>query len=192
MRAAGTVLIVGDSLSSGYGLGPGQGWVTLLEQRLRHSGSTLQLINASVSGETTRGGVTRIDALLQTHHPSVVILELGANDGLRGLPVAEIEHNLATLITRCRAAQARPLLVGMRIPDNYGPGYTRGFAAIFPRLARRHAVPLLPFLLAGLERDRQLFQPDGLHPVAAAQPQILDTVWRSLEPMITPWSLKQY
>lgn len=181
--AAPAILVFGDSLSSGYGLAPGAGWVSLLKERLARSGFPHEVINASLTGETTLGGKTRISAVLQRHHPDIVILELGGNDGLRGLDPETTLQNLEAILQACRRAGARVLLVGMRLPPNYGTAYTEKFRGIFPRLAKRHRLPLAPFLLENIGENLAWFQPDGIHPSAEAQAQILDNVWRHLIPL---------
>jgi len=181
---AATLLVYGDSLSAGYGLPREQGWVHLLEQRLRAEKLDYKVVNASISGETTVGGVTRIDAALRAHRPALVILELGGNDGLRGATPDSIRANLEAISDACRRAGARVLLVGVRLPPNYGAPYTEQFEAVFRAVARSRKLPLVPFLLDGFALDRELFQPDGIHPTAAAQPLMLETVWKELRPML--------
>lgn len=183
-KAAPTVLVMGDSLSAGYGINPAQGWVALLQQRMRQSGYGHQVVNASVSGETTGGALARLPRALAVHRPQLVILELGANDGLRALPPAQMQANLVKLVRTSRAAGAQVLLLGMRIPTNYGPAYSRQFEAVFATVARTEKVPLLPFFLEGIAQDPAMFQPDGLHPVARAQPRLLDNVWPALRPLL--------
>jgi acyl-CoA thioesterase I len=178
------ILVFGDSLSAAYGLRPEQGWVALLAQRLDSQGYGYQVVDASVSGETTEGGLSRLPRALRLHHPAVVILELGANDGLRALPVAAIRDNLARMVQLSRAAGARLLLVGIRLPPNYGPRYTQDFAAVFPALANQYHLPLVPFLLEGVALDATRMQEDGLHPNARGEPQVLDTVWPYLRPLL--------
>lgn len=184
MAADRALLVFGDSLSAAYGLQPQQGWVALLAQRLQSQGYGYQVVNASVSGETTEGGLARLPRALRLHPPAVVILELGANDGLRGLPVASTGDNLARMVELARAAGARVLLIGIRIPPNYGPRYTQEFAAVFPALATQYHLPLVPFLLEGVALDATLMQEDGLHPNARGEPQLLDTVWPYLQPLL--------
>jgi acyl-CoA thioesterase-1 len=179
-----TILVFGDSLSAAYRIPRDQGWVALLQQRLRQQALPQQVVNASVSGETTSGGWSRLPAALKQHKPDIVVLELGANDGLRGLPVADMQRNLEAMIKASRDAGARVLLVGMLIPPNYGPRYTHAFAASFKELAERYDLPLLPFLLEGVAGKRALTQDDGLHPTAGAQEKILDNVWEVLQPML--------
>jgi acyl-CoA thioesterase I len=179
-----TILVYGDSLSAAYGIRPEQGWVALLAQRLTTQGYGYQVINASVSGETSGGGRERLPRALQLHQPGIVILELGANDALRGLPVDGIRDNLAGMVQLSRAARARVLLVGMRMPPNYGPRYTEGFARIFAEVANQYHLPLVPFLLERVALDPALMQADGLHPDAAGEPAVLDTLWPHLRPML--------
>lgn len=178
------VLVVGDSLSAAYGIDQDAGWVALLQQRLEKDYPDYRVVNASISGDTTRGGLGRIDAALRTHAPAVVIVELGGNDGLRGLPVKEMRANLAAIITKSLAVQARVLLVGMRIPPNYGPLYTRSFEQVFVELAKQFEVARVPFLLEGVALKLDLVQDDGIHPRAAAQPRMLENVWPHLTPLL--------
>lgn len=178
------ILVYGDSLSAGFGIGIGQSWPTLLGQRLKANGSALTVTNASISGETTAGGRARFAAALTRFKPHIVILALGANDGLRGLPVAAMEDNLAAMVKLAKQHGTRVLLVGMRLPPNYGPQYTEQFDAAFHDLARREKIALLPFLLEPIALDRNAYQADGLHPTAAAQPKILDHVWSALKPLL--------
>ena len=181
---AATILVYGDSLSAGYGLPREQGWVHLLEQRLRAEKLDYKVVNASISGETTLGGRSRIDTALKTHRPALVVLELGANDGLRGATPESIRRNLEAISDACRRAKARVLLVGIRLPPNYGTAYTEKFHEVFGAVARSRKLPLVPFLLDGFANDRKLFQDDGIHPSAAAQPLMLDTVWKELRPLL--------
>lgn len=174
----------GDSLSAAYGIAAKRSWVALLAERLQREQLDYSVVNASISGETTAGGLSRLSPALARLKPAIVILELGANDGLRGLPVPQMEKNLAAMIARSRKAGARVVLVGMRIPPNYGPEYTRDFAATFATLAARHKTALVPFLLEGMAGKPDLFQSDRLHPVEAAQPVLLDTVWKALRPLL--------
>lgn len=178
------VLVLGDSLSAGYGLPAGSGWVDLLARKMAHAAPGFKVVNASISGETTFGGVTRLPILLERHRPAVLVVELGANDGLRGTDLALTRSNLDRIVARGVAAGARVLVIGMRIPPNYGPQYTRTFFSLFGEVARNHRAAHVPFLLEGLADRREAFQDDGLHPVAAAQPQILDTVWPALAPLL--------
>lgn len=175
---------MGDSLSAAYGIETSQGWVALLEQRLQSEGYDWRVVNASVSGDTTAQGLTRLPLELARHRPAVVILELGANDGLRGLSVTAMRGNLARMIGLSEKAGAKVLLVGIYLPPNYGPEYTREFAAVYPRLAREYRLPLVPFLLAGVAEHRDWMQADGLHPLAMAEPRVLDNVWIKLEPLL--------
>lgn len=180
-RADG-ILVLGDSLAAGYGLERGEGWVDLLQQRLDESGRTIELINASVSGETTSGGLSRLPDLLELHKPDMVLLELGANDGLRGIPLTIVEANLNKLVELVNATDASTIMLGNRLPPNYGPRYTQEFFELFQEVAAVHDLPLVPFLLDGVATDWDLMQADGLHPNAEAQPIILETVWQVLEP----------
>jgi acyl-CoA thioesterase-1 len=182
--SAATILVLGDSLSAGYGLPREQGWVHLLEQRLRAEKLDYKVVNASISGETTLGGRSRIDAALKAHRPGIVILALGANDGLRGENPEAIRRNLEAISDACRRANARVLLVGIRIPPNYGMPYTEKFHAVFGAVAHSRKLPLVPFLLDGFAENRELFQDDGIHPAAAAQPLMLETVWKELRPLL--------
>lgn len=179
-----TVLVMGDSLSAAYGLAPEQGWVALTAKRLQASHPGWKVANASISGETTAGGASRIAAELARHRPAVVVIELGANDGLRGLPLEHTRANLERMIVAARAAEARVLLLGMRLPPNFGPQYTQGFERNFSELAEAHDVALLPFLLEPIATEREAFQADNLHPVAEAQPRLRDHVWPLLEPLL--------
>jgi acyl-CoA thioesterase-1 len=177
------LLVVGDSLSAEYGLARGRGWVALLEQRLQQARRPLRVVNASISGDTTAGGRARLPALLQQHRPALVIIELGGNDGLRGLPLAATRDNLRAMIRASRSAGARVLLLGMDMPPNYGERYRSEFRALYQTLAREEGAALVPFFLAGVadgEQARTLFQPDGIHPNEAAQPIMLDNVWAVL------------
>jgi acyl-CoA thioesterase-1 len=179
-----TVLVMGDSLSAAYGLAPEQGWVALTAQRLQASHPGWKVANASISGETTAGGASRIAAELARHRPAVVVIELGANDGLRGLPLEHTRANLERMIVAAQGAGARVLLLGMRLPPNFGPQYTQGFERNFSELAEAHGVALLPFLLEPIASEREAFQADNLHPVAEAQPRLRDHVWPLLEPLL--------
>lgn len=182
--AARTILVMGDSLSAAYRLEVSQGWVVLLQARLKAQGYDYTVVNGSVSGETTAGGLTRLPQQLAAGKPSIVILELGANDGLRGLPLNTMEDNLGRMLALSSKAGAKVLLVGILLPPNYGPDYTREFSRIYRSLAKRYQVPLLPFLLAGVAEHRELLQADGLHPLAAAEPRVLDNVWPALLPLL--------
>ena len=181
---AGTVLVWGDSLSAGYGLRQQQSWPALLGERISAARLPHKVVNASISGETTAGGLARLPAALETHKPSVVVIELGANDGLRGLPVKAMAANLQAMVDASRKAGAQVLLVGMRMPPNYGPDYTARFARTYQDLARTNKVRLVPFMMAGFADKPDHFQQDGIHPTAEAQPKILDTIWRELKPLL--------
>jgi acyl-CoA thioesterase-1 len=183
-HAAGTILVFGDSLSAAYGIGQKEGWPALLAERLREQKVNYSVVNASISGETTAGGVTRIGEALARTRPDVVIIALGGNDGLRGLPVTQMKANLEKMIAAAKAARARVVLVGMRMPPNYGPRYTREFEATFSDLAREERVTLVPFLLEGIGEQRDMFLADTIHPTAAAQSILLDNVWRGLAPLL--------
>ena len=182
--AMGGIMVFGDSLSAAYGVPAGRGWVDLLDARLEQQGRALPVVNASISGETTQGGVTRIDDALTRHRPRVVVLELGGNDALRGLPLERTKENLAQMIVRVRAHGARVLLLGMQIPPNYGPQYTQRFQALYRELHRELQVDWVPFFLEGVALDPALMQDDGIHPTPAAQPLLLDNVWPALEPLL--------
>lgn len=182
--ASKTVLVLGDSLSAEYGITRGAGWVTLLEKRLREERIDATIINASVSGETTSGGKARLPNLILQHKPSVVVIELGGNDGLRGLPVSATQSNLRSMIEEALKANAKVLLVGMQIPPNYGRDYTEKFFSIYGKLSREAKIPLVPFLLQGVADQPQLFQADRIHPVAEAQPIMLNNIWPHLKPLI--------
>ncbi len=179
------LLILGDSISAGYGLKPDSSWVTLLEQRLQQQARSVQVINASISGETTSGGRTRLPSLLQRHQPGLVIIELGGNDGLRGTPLFAVEANLEALIQQSHQAGAEVLLLGMRIPPNYGRRYAEGFVEIFPRVAERHQIAYHPFFLDGVGGVSELMQTDGIHPNEQAQPLLVDNIWPQLESLLT-------
>jgi acyl-CoA thioesterase I len=179
-----TLLVVGDSLSAEYGLARGTGWVALLERKLQAQKSDIRIVNASVSGETTSGGRTRLPGLLKKHKPDVVILELGANDGLRGLPVPAADGNLRAMVRQARDAGARVLLVGIRIPPNYGRDYADKFFAMYGAVARDEKVALAPFMLDGVAEKLEMFQADRIHPLASAHPIILNNIWPHLLPII--------
>lgn len=183
-QAAGSILVVGDSLSAGYGLGRGQSWPALLEKRLREQRLDYSVVNASISGDTTAGGASRLGAALDQAKPAIVIIALGGNDGLRGLPVATLRDNLNAMLGAARARKARSVLAGMKLPPNYGIDYTRAFEQSYVELARRHQAALVPFLLEGVAERRELFQPDNIHPTAEAQPIILENVWKVLKPLL--------
>ena len=179
-----TMLVLGDSLSAEYGLSRGSGWVALLERRLATQKIDTAIVNASVSGETTSGGRTRLPALLDKYRPALVVIELGANDGLRGLPVAAAEANLRAMGAAAKKAGARVLLVGIRMPPNYGRDYADKFYAMYGKLSQEIKAPLVPFMLEGVADKTRLFQPDRLHPTAEAHPIILSNIWPQLLPML--------
>lgn len=183
-KEAPVILVFGDSLSAAYGIREEQGWVTLLQERLARENLPHRVVNASVSGETSSGGLARLPAALEAHQPDLVILELGGNDGLRGLPIRTLQDNLQTMITLSKQAGARVLLVGIQIPPNYGPRYTEPFARIYPTLAERESLPLVPFLIDGIAQQPELMQNDGIHPTAEAQSMVLDNVWPLLKPLL--------
>ena len=176
--------MLGDSLSAGFGLKPGEGWVTLLQQRLQQQGYGYRVVNASVSGETTAGALARLPRALELHQPAIVVIELGANDGLRGLPLRDLQSNLAALVRRSRESGARVLLIGMHMPPNYGKAYTERFHAVYRDLAAREQLVFVPFLLAGIATRDELFLDDRIHPGARAQPRLLDNVWVQLRTML--------
>ncbi|HVY82229.1 MAG TPA: arylesterase [Steroidobacteraceae bacterium] len=176
--------MLGDSLSAGYGLKPAEGWVALLEKRLQAQGYEYQVVNASVSGETSGGGLQRLPRALELHKPGIVIVELGANDGLRGLPLAQTRDNLTKIVATAQRAGAQVVLVGMRLPPNYGPRYTNDFMRMYREIATSARVPLVPFLLESVALKPALMQADGLHPTAQAQPALLDNVWPVLSPLL--------
>ncbi len=178
------IAVLGDSLSAAYGIPTERGWVALLRLRLAGAGLDYRVVNASVSGDTTGAGLTRLPQVLEREHPALVVIALGANDGLRGTPLKQIADNLRSLVGLARGAGAQVLLVGVRLPPNYGTAYTDAFQATLKGVAQAQQVPLIPDLLAGVAEDWQLMQPDGLHPTAEAQPKILDTVWPGLAPLL--------
>ena len=182
--ASHRVVVLGDSLSAGYGLAQGTGWVALLDKRLKERKPDYSVANASISGDTTAGGRSRLPSVLAREKPAVVILELGANDALRGLSLASSEANLKAMIEASQAAGAKVLLVGMRIPPNYGPDYSERFFAMFGKLAQQYKLPLVPFMLDGVVQRADWFQDDRIHPIAQAQPTMLDNVWPKLEPLL--------
>ena len=181
---AGTILIVGDSISAAFGLDTRLGWVSLLEQRLGQQGYDDKVVNASVSGDTSAGGLARLPALLAAHKPEVVILELGGNDGLRGQQPAQLKQNLASMIEASQKAGAKVLLLGMQLPPNYGARYTRAFAEVYSQLGSEKKVALVPFLLEGVGGHPELMQADGVHPAVGAQGKLLDNVWPALKPLL--------
>ena len=182
---APVILVFGDSISAGYGLPRvDEGWVALLQARLREQGYGYDVVNASVSGETTEGGLARLPRALSLHHPQIVILELGGNDGLRALPISTLRFDLSRMIDLATAARARVLLLGMRIPPNYGASYTAQFSAVYSDLEANRHVPTVPFLLDGIALDAGLMQADGIHPDRAGQPRLLENVWPVLQPLL--------
>jgi acyl-CoA thioesterase-1 len=179
------LLVVGDSISAAYGLPSGAGWVTLLDERLRHEGYPYRVVNASISGDTTAGGRARLGALLMQHKPSIVVLELGGNDALRGGDLSVTRANLDAMVTAAQAAGARVMLVGMQLPPNYGSSYVKAFGALFSDVGKARKVPVVPFMFEGFGDDLSLFQADRIHPTADAQPRILANVWPALQPLLT-------
>lgn len=178
------MLILGDSISAAYGLRQEQGWVALLGQNQQQKNAEVSFINASISGETTAGALARIDRELEKHQPDIVIIELGGNDGLRGLPPKVMKRNLAKIIKRSKNADAKIMLLGMRVPPNYGKRYAELFASTFSQLAKEHDVAFVPFLLDGVGTDRDLMQHDGIHPNAEAQPILMESVLSKLQPLL--------
>jgi len=181
---AKTILVVGDSISAGYGIQRSDGWVALLQTRVVARHPPYTVVNASISGDTTAAGLARLPRALELHKPAIVVIELGGNDALRGYPVDRIEQNLGAMIDMAKRAGAAVLLLGMEIPPNYGARYTQAFHALFADVAARTRVAFVPFLLDGVATDDALMQADGIHPTAAAQPRLLDNVWRGLEPLL--------
>ncbi|MFG0681555.1 arylesterase [Pseudomonas sp. xss_4] len=181
---AGTVLIVGDSISAGFGLDTREGWASLLQTRLRQEGFDDKVVNASISGDTSAGGQARLPALLAAHTPEVVVLELGGNDGLRGQPPAQLRQNLAAMIDQSRQAGAKVLLLGMQLPPNYGVRYTTAFAEVYKELAKDKQVALVPFFLEGVGGVPELMQADGIHPAQGAQQRLLENAWPALKPLL--------
>jgi acyl-CoA thioesterase-1 len=179
-----SILVLGDSLSAAYGIKPAQGWVALLQKRLQDQGYGQRVVNASVSGETSSGGLQRLPRALQLHKPGIVIIELGSNDGLRGLPLSVTRDNLTKMVAASKKSGAEVVLVGMQMPPNYGARYTAEFAALFRELATRQGLALVPFLLESVALNDKLMQADGLHPNVSGQPIILDNVWPHLEPLL--------
>jgi acyl-CoA thioesterase-1 len=181
---AGTVLIVGDSISAGFGLDTRYGWASLLQTRLRQEGFDDKVVNASISGDTSAGGQARLPALLAAHKPAVVVLELGGNDGLRGQPPAQLRQNLASMVDQSRQAGAKVLLLGMQLPPNYGVRYTTAFAKVYEELAKDKQVALVPFFLEGVGGVPELMQADGIHPAQGAQQRLLENAWPVLKPLL--------
>jgi len=184
LAAEKSILVVGDSVSAAFGIAQARGWVALLGERLKREKLDYNVVNASISGETTAGGAARLGPALEKHRPAVVIIELGGNDGLRGMSVAAMQKNLDAMAEQSRRAGARVLLIGMQLPPNYGPKYTGEFERAFAEVAKRHAVALLPFLFEDFGGRRDFFQPDGIHPTEAAQPIMLESVWKRLRPLL--------
>lgn len=184
VASAKTLLVLGDSLSAGHGLDAGQSWVSLLEQRIEQRNIAVDVINASISGDTTNGGLSRLPGLLEQHHPQWVLLELGANDGLRGTPLNLIRANLRKLVQLAQQSGAQVVMIGNHIPPNYGPRYANGFFDLFAQVAKEQDLPLVPFLLEGVALNPKLMQSDGLHPTAEAQPRLLETVWDVVGPLL--------
>jgi len=180
------ILVLGDSLSASFGIAQSQGWVSLLQEKLIASKYSHRIVNASISGETTQGGASRLPALLDQHKPELLILELGGNDGLRGLPLTLMKNSLQTMINKAKEQQTQVLLVGMKLPPNYGHTYTERFHNIYAQLAAQNNIALVPFLLAGFATDRTMIQADGIHPKAIAQPAMLNNVWPYLQTLLTP------
>lgn len=181
---ADSVLIVGDSISAAFGLDSRQGWVALLEKRLAEQGYEHRLVNASISGDTSAGGAARLPGLLAEHRPDLVIIELGGNDGLRGLPPQQLQQNLASMVRQSQEAGAKVLLLGMKLPPNYGERYRTAFAEVFPQVAEEHEVPLVPFFLEGVGGVSGMMQGDDIHPALDAQPILLDNLWPTLQPLL--------
>ena len=179
------VLVVGDSISAAYGLPSGVGWTDLLQKRIDARKLGYRVVNASISGDTTAGGRSRLPALLTRHKPAIVVIELGGNDGLRGGSIASTRDNLTAMTKAAKAAGARPLLIGMRLPPNYGPAYTRQFESLFSEVAKAEGAPLVPFFFEGFGEDAAAFQPDRIHPTEATQAKLLDNAWPTLERMLT-------
>jgi acyl-CoA thioesterase-1 len=179
-----SILVVGDSLSAAYGIASSSGWVALLEERLKRERLDYSVVNASISGDTSAGGRARLAAQIERQRPAVLILELGANDGLRGQPLAQMKQNLAAIIEQAQKAQARVLLIGMKLPPNYGPDYTQRFEGAYAELQARYKTAWVPFLLEGIAEKPELFQADRIHPNEKAQPLILERVWQALRPLL--------
>jgi acyl-CoA thioesterase-1 len=184
LAAEKSILVFGDSVSAAYGIAQSKGWAALLGERLKREQPDYIVVNASVSGETSGGGLARVASTLEKQRPAVVIVELGGNDGLRGLPIAEMKKNLAAIIERSQKAGARVVVVGMKLPPNYGPDYTEAFESSFGELAKRYKTALVPFLMEGFSEKPQLFQPDQIHPTAAAQPLMEERIWKALRPLL--------
>lgn len=181
---AQSILIVGDSISAGFGINPEEGWVALLEEKLQTENSPYSIINASISGDTTTNGLARLPSLLEKHQPEITIIELGGNDGLRATPPARISENLAKMIELSKAANSKVLLVGIQLPPNYGDAYLARFLAIYPELAEQHQVAVLPSIVEKVGGNSELMQSDGIHPNSEGQPFMLEAVWEQLEPLL--------
>jgi acyl-CoA thioesterase-1 len=184
LAADNTVVVIGDSLSSGYGLGSGPSWVSMLEDRLGDKAYGYEVVNASIAGDTSAGGLARLPRLLDIHEPAIVIIELGGNDGLRGQPVRQLRQNLASMIETVQGSGARALLTGIQIPPNYGPAYTEALAAVYFELSDEYHVPLVPFLMDGVALNPDLMQGDGIHPNVAGQTPMFENVWGVLQPLL--------
>lgn len=182
--SARTILVLGDSLSAAHNIDVASGWVALLQQRLDRQKLRYHVVNASISGDTTAGALARLPKLLAERQPDIVLVELGGNDGLRGLTLPQMQRNLTAIVVRARKAGAKVLLLGVKLPPNYGARYTERFQQVYRKVATEQRVPLLPFVLEGVATDPALMQPDGIHPNAAAQPRVLDNVWTYLRPML--------
>ncbi|MDE2003372.1 MAG: arylesterase [Betaproteobacteria bacterium] len=182
--AAPTLLVLGDSISSGLGLASNEGWVALLATKLAQEGYPQRVVNASISGDTSAGGRARLPALLREYHPAIVIIELGGNDALRGGDLRATRTNLEAIVAAVQAAHAKPLLLGMRVPPNYGPAYASAFEQVYADVAKARKAPLVPWLFKGFGENLAQFQSDRIHPVAAAQPRILDNLWPALRPLL--------
>lgn len=184
LSAGQTIVVVGDSLSSGYGIAADQSWVAKLEERLQSEGYGYEVVNASIAGDTSAGGLSRLPRLLETHSPAIVVIELGGNDGLRGQPVETLRNNLSRMIEQSKAKGAEVVLAGMQIPPNYGPAYTKSLAAVYPELAAKYDVAFVEFLLEDVALHADLMQPDGIHPNAAGQAIVLENVWPVLSKLL--------
>jgi len=184
--ATNTLIVFGDSISAGYGLGQGSGWVSLLVQRMAKTAPDYKVVNASISGETLAGGRRRIEAVLEQHKPTVVIVELGGNDGLRGARIATMQADLEVIVDACLRRKAQVVLVGMRLPPNYGAAYVQGFQQIYATVAKNRPVAFVPFLFEGFGERQEYFQVDGIHPTREAQMPMLESVWKILEPLVSP------
>ena len=183
--AADTLLVFGDSISSGYGLPQGASWVSLLSERIAKAAPDYRVVNASISGETLAGGRRRIASVLDQHKPAVVIVELGGNDGLRGVPIESIQADLAAIVDACLKQKARVVLLGMRLPPNYGASYVQRFQQMYASIAQKRPIAFVPFLFEGFGERHDMFQPDGIHPTREAQPLMLEYVWKALAPLVT-------